>query len=179
MKAENDPPVSDCLFEEYYTCYSEDFAECTTTEDGECEWKMNDEFSDCLTSKGAPEEEEKGPFVDEACQVTGCSSTVCTDKDAEPAMTTCEYKEEYACYKESYALCVPNSKGKCSWTMNDKLKTCLLNHEAKEDESSDVDGSSTTTSGSDLPNNTAKSSAAEMKLQMAVAMIMTIMHFLL
>src|SRR3989344_7366167 len=46
------------------------------------------------------------------CYVGGCSSQICSeDKDA---VSTCEYKEEYACYKA--AKCERQTSGQCGWT---------------------------------------------------------------
>lgn len=54
------------------------------------------------------------------CRPTGCSGQVCSDEDI---MTTCEYKEEYACYKS--AKCERQASGACGWTETAELKGCL------------------------------------------------------
>lgn len=60
------------------------------------------------------------------CAVAGCSGQLCVSADeAGDIVTTCEYRSEYACYKE--ASCEPQSNGKCGWTMSNDLKTCLAN----------------------------------------------------
>ncbi|HLC82763.1 MAG TPA: hypothetical protein VJI69_02965, partial [Bacteroidia bacterium] len=56
------------------------------------------------------------------CVVTGCSGQVCASTQV---ATTCEYKDEYACYKT--AVCEKQADGKCGWTMTDELKFCLGN----------------------------------------------------
>lgn len=54
------------------------------------------------------------------CMITGCSSHVCADREV---ITTCEYKEEYACYKT--ARCERQQDGACGWTMTPELLQCL------------------------------------------------------
>lgn len=56
-----------------------------------------------------------------ACYVGGCSSQLCTD---DPDMaSTCEYREEYACYQT--ATCKRQSSGECGWTPTSELRACL------------------------------------------------------
>ncbi len=75
------------------------------------------------TGELANEEQELSPFKPlNRCLVTGCSSQVCSDK---PVFTTCEWRPEYACYAD--ATCERQSDGKCGWTMDDDLTTCLGN----------------------------------------------------
>ena len=54
------------------------------------------------------------------CIVTGCSSQICAEEDV---ITTCEYKDEYACFRT--AKCERQEDGKCGWTPTDELVTCL------------------------------------------------------
>lgn len=58
-----------------------------------------------------------------ACVTGGCSGTVCQDADAEPTMTTCEYRPEYACYRD--ATCERQPDGACGWTQTEALTACL------------------------------------------------------
>ena len=58
------------------------------------------------------------------CIKTGCSGTVCAE-NGNDVVTTCEFKPEYACYKD--AVCTKQADGKCGWTQNDALKACLAN----------------------------------------------------
>ena len=61
------------------------------------------------------------PTSDAPCQVGGCSGQLCTD---EPGMaTTCEWREEYACYKT--ATCARGTNGKCGWVKTETLNNCL------------------------------------------------------
>ena len=56
----------------------------------------------------------------DGCIVTGCSSQICADKEV---YTTCEFRPEYACYKN--AACKRQANGKCGWTMTEELNNCL------------------------------------------------------
>ena len=49
---------------------------------------------------------------DEDCMKTGCSGTVCQSVNKEKRFTTCEWKEEYECYKDAECGCVD---GRCVW----------------------------------------------------------------
>jgi len=58
------------------------------------------------------------------CFKGGCSGQLCSDK---PNMiSTCEWRESYACYHT--AKCELQADGKCGWTMTDELKKCLENN---------------------------------------------------
>ncbi len=55
------------------------------------------------------------------CFVGGCSSQICSD--TKDAVSTCEFKEEYACYKT--AACERQRDGACGWTLSAALTACL------------------------------------------------------
>ncbi|HEY4488332.1 MAG TPA: hypothetical protein VJB97_02355, partial [Candidatus Paceibacterota bacterium] len=58
------------------------------------------------------------------CAVAGCSGQLCVSVDeANDTETTCEYRAEYACYRE--ALCEPQVGGLCGWTETEELQQCL------------------------------------------------------
>lgn len=57
------------------------------------------------------------------CYVGGCSSHICSEEP--DAMSTCEFREEYACYKT--AKCEKQATGKCGWTTTPALKACVTN----------------------------------------------------
>jgi hypothetical protein len=60
------------------------------------------------------------------CAVAGCSMQLCVSaEEALTIVTTCEYRSEYACYRE--ASCEPQADGKCGWTETAELKQCLAN----------------------------------------------------
>jgi eight-cysteine-cluster-containing protein len=71
-------------------------------------------------SKSTPPAEPKPAG---ACVTGGCSGTVCQDADAEPTMTTCEWRDEYACYRD--AACERQADGACGWTQSESLTACL------------------------------------------------------
>lgn len=55
------------------------------------------------------------------CYVGGCSSQICSDDPG--AISTCEFKEEYACYQN--AKCERQASGQCGWTETPDLLMCL------------------------------------------------------
>lgn len=89
----------------------------------------NCEFAKCPTLKTtASPSPELTPseirVVSDGCEVAGCSRQLCVDKEtAEDIRTTCEWREEYACYKT--ARCEKQSDGKCDWTKAEELNKCL------------------------------------------------------
>ncbi|HEX6242602.1 MAG TPA: hypothetical protein VFZ61_16930, partial [Polyangiales bacterium] len=56
------------------------------------------------------------------CKVGGCSGQLCVGP-GDPDISTCEWREEYACYKT--ASCAVQADGRCGWTPTDELKKCL------------------------------------------------------
>lgn len=56
------------------------------------------------------------------CKATGCSSQICSDEDV---VTTCEFREEYACYKK--AVCQRQASGQCGWTETAEFSLCMQN----------------------------------------------------
>jgi hypothetical protein len=58
-----------------------------------------------------------------ACRVGGCSGQLCVGP-GEPDITTCEWRDEYACYRT--ATCeVQAASGRCGWTPTPELLACL------------------------------------------------------
>lgn len=66
-------------------------------------------------------EPTKKEEVSAKCYIGGCSSEVCTDKPG--AVSTCIYRDSYACYKG--ATCERQANGACGWTQTTELKACL------------------------------------------------------
>jgi len=66
-----------------------------------------------------PEPGPKGVTAD-GCRRTGCSGQICADEEM---ASTCEYREEYACYKD--AACERQPDGKCGWTPTESLRLCI------------------------------------------------------
>lgn len=64
--------------------------------------------------------------IGQGCVIGGCSGQLCTEEENDRIVSTCEWKEEYACY--STAKCEKQTNGKCDWTLTDGLKSCLQNN---------------------------------------------------
>ncbi|HTM23506.1 MAG TPA: hypothetical protein VL172_23445 [Kofleriaceae bacterium] len=73
-------------------------------------------------SKQAQEPPPGPPPAAGDCAKSGCSGTLCVEPGKE-MVTTCEWKEEYACYQD--AACERQSDGSCGWTRSDALDSCL------------------------------------------------------
>ncbi len=56
------------------------------------------------------------------CKVGGCSSHLCVEEN-DPGFSTCEWREEYACYQS--ATCERQASGNCGWTQTAELQSCL------------------------------------------------------
>jgi len=89
---------------------------------------------ECRTSDGRVfVEEGSDPITFNGCAVAGCSGQLCISAEEAAAgggVSTCEFRAEYACYRE--ASCEPQADGKCGWTETDDLKRCLANPPALE-----------------------------------------------
>ncbi len=57
------------------------------------------------------------------CFTGGCSGQICSDQEG--LISTCEWREEYACYQT--ATCERQSNDECGWTETPELTTCLAN----------------------------------------------------
>jgi len=55
------------------------------------------------------------------CYVGGCSGQICSDQEG--AISTCEWRPEYACYHS--ATCEVQTDGTCGWTQTPELQACL------------------------------------------------------
>ncbi len=63
---------------------------------------------------------ENGSRTSGGCLITGCSAQICGEEEV---ITTCEYRDEYACY--SNAKCGRQADGECGWTMDENVRECL------------------------------------------------------
>lgn len=63
---------------------------------------------------------------DKACYRGGCSGQLCGDKSIQDIATTCEWREEYACYAEPIGICERQLDGQCGWTQTEELNSCLI-----------------------------------------------------
>ena len=60
------------------------------------------------------------------CIPAGCSSHICAEEsEVSNIVTTCDFKDEYMCYKD--ATCERQENGHCGWTPTPTLNTCLKN----------------------------------------------------
>ena len=58
------------------------------------------------------------------CQVGGCSGQLCYDPAESSGISTCEWRAEYACYRD--ANCGPHGPaGACAWEQTPDLQACL------------------------------------------------------
>ena len=76
------------------------------------------EVSNTITQTPEPKD---SPLPTTECKITGCSGQICSDEEI---VTTCEFKEEYTCYKT--AKCEKQEDGKCGWTPSEELVACLM-----------------------------------------------------
>lgn len=94
----------------------------------------------CNTPDGQHFVEEIGeqPWLSEEtpgnqCAVAGCSQQLCVSAaDAATIVTTCEFRNEYACYVG--ATCEMQPSGECGWTSTPELEQCLKSPPAVEGE---------------------------------------------
>lgn len=67
-----------------------------------------------------PEDPEAICTKDSDCVISGCSGQICAP---EPVTTTCEFREAYACLRETTCGC---DGGICAWDKDDqKYRECL------------------------------------------------------
>jgi hypothetical protein len=62
------------------------------------------------------------------CVRAGCSSHLCVEGNWEgtsDVITTCEWRQEYACYRN--ATCARQWNGQCGWTQTPQVRSCLRN----------------------------------------------------
>jgi hypothetical protein len=64
--------------------------------------------------------------VDPRCQLGGCSKELCVlkGKTSSPVFGTCQIKDYFSCYENSYCA---YSKGRCGWKGTSDLTICLTN----------------------------------------------------
>jgi hypothetical protein len=58
------------------------------------------------------------------CMVSGCSGQLCVEEGSD-GVSTCEWREEYACYRT--ARCERQATGICGWTSTQELRSCISN----------------------------------------------------
>lgn len=57
----------------------------------------------------------------DGCIITGCSGQLCA---GEELASTCEFLEEYVCYRD--AICARQTSGECGWVQTMELVECIL-----------------------------------------------------
>ncbi|KYG04417.1 hypothetical protein BE21_04010 [Sorangium cellulosum] len=107
-----------CEWREEYACYG-DYGICERDASGQCGWRQTPELTACLDGGGVLEAAPGGGPG--PCVVTGCSGQVCADDDV---LTTCEWREEYACYGK-HGVCERDASGQCGWRDTPELDACL------------------------------------------------------
>ena len=75
--------------------------------------------------------EPTGPTIGPGCVVVGCSSHICTNEENKDMLTTCEYRDEYACYKQPGAKCEKGHTGECGWKFDEVLDNCIVDYGGK------------------------------------------------
>ncbi|MBI5037771.1 MAG: eight-cysteine-cluster domain-containing protein [Candidatus Kerfeldbacteria bacterium] len=69
-------------------------------------------------------------YTDTDCIVGGCSGTVCAARsEADNLVTTCEYRNEYACFAKDNCLCIQN---RCNWQGSQQFRNCVLAPETQD-----------------------------------------------
>ncbi len=89
-----------------------------------CEEKIVLPEEDLLQDGPDPGSEEQAQECTVAadCMRAGCSGTVCQTKDVEPMITTCEWREEYACFRDIECGCI---QGRCAWQTAPAFDACI------------------------------------------------------
>ncbi len=67
-------------------------------------------------------ETSDAPGAQKGCIKGGCSGQLCVE-EGDDGVSTCEWREEYACY--ATAKCERQDSGNCGWTMTEELQECL------------------------------------------------------
>lgn len=62
------------------------------------------------------------------CRIGGCSGQLCVGP-GDPDISTCEFRPEYACYRE-HATCEVQASGRCGWTPSEALRKCIADARA-------------------------------------------------
>lgn len=77
-----------------------------------------------VTFDTLPTTDPNNDRVSGGCIITGCSGQICSDEEV---ITTCEFREEYACYQT--ARCGRDTNGQCNWIATNELTQCLASNQ--------------------------------------------------
>jgi hypothetical protein len=81
-------------------------------------------FYFAVNQDASPVDQDSSQIVADGCVRAGCSSQLCVETNlANDIMTTCEFREEYACY--DLTVCERQASGECGFTQTEKLQNCL------------------------------------------------------
>lgn len=75
-----------------------------------------------LGCSGNKQNESSECSKDSDCIKAGCSGQLCVPLTSEGIITTCEYREEYGCLRETTCSCISR---KCAWKETKEYKGCL------------------------------------------------------
>lgn len=86
-----------------------------------------------LAAPPLTENPSTGPYVGAGCAIGGCSQQICGEAgEVEDIATTCEWREEYACYAAS--RCEKQVSGQCGWTETEEFNQCIADAAASSEE---------------------------------------------
>lgn len=58
------------------------------------------------------------------CVVGGCSSQLCVESGGNGGISTCEWRDEYACYQQ-HGICERGADDQCGWRATQELQNCV------------------------------------------------------
>ncbi len=123
-QSEADGLATTCEWTEAYACYQQ--ADCgLNQETGKCEFRQDDTLTQCLnkgddTSPVFPD--DNGELNQDGCVHGGCSGQLCVEEGSD-GVTTCEWRQVYACYQK--ARCARDTQGKCNFILDDDANECI------------------------------------------------------
>ncbi len=96
-----------------------------------CDYIVEDDIENmCLELNVSIPEQKIECEVNSDCAIQGCNSEVCAPAN-ESIMTTCEWKDIYACYNEEITSC-ECINGTCGWKLTSELLDCIDGYETKQ-----------------------------------------------
>jgi eight-cysteine-cluster-containing protein len=99
------------------TAACDEAARCEANYCGGCNAEFYDEAGNAVCQAEPP-----GCGSDTDCVQTGCSGQICA---AQEVITTCEFREEYACYQDPAVTTCGCNDGQCAFAPTPELAACL------------------------------------------------------